>query len=78
MDRELYEKFVNILENEGEEILRCENNIDLKFRKMNIIFNLKKILDNYDELEQVLVDFFKEKAQREKIETNRAEHEKGV
>ena len=78
MNKELYEKLVDLLETEGADILQNENNIDLKFSKMNTIFNLKKILDNYEELEQVLANFFKEKSQREKIERNREDYEKNI
>jgi len=78
MNKELYEKLVDLLETEGTDILQNENNIDLKFSKMNTIFNLKKILDNYEELEQVLANFFKEKSQREKIERNREDYEKNI
>ena len=58
MDKEIKTKLDNVLKAEGDYTLKNENNKNKKIDKMNTIFNMKKIIDNYDELEPVLRDFF--------------------
>ena len=43
-----------------------ETDIQKKVNKMNIWFNIKQIIDNYDELEPILKEYFDKKAQKEK------------
>lgn len=68
MDKSIYTKIDNVLKAESEYIMKHENNTKEKFNKMNTLFNLKKIIDNYDELEGILKKFFEEKAEKEKFE----------
>ena len=51
----------NVLKTEGDYIMNNEQDTDTKINKMNKIFNLKKIIDNYDELEPVLKKYFDDK-----------------
>ena len=64
----LYYKLTNILKTEAELTMKYQEDQKLKYEKMDNIFNLKKILDNWDELEPVLRKFFMEKARKEKYE----------
>lgn len=62
----LYYKLTNILKTEAEQTMKQKEGID--YEKMDNIFNLKKILDSYDELEPLLKKFFMEKARKEKYD----------
>ena len=62
----LYYKLTNILKEEAEQTMKQKEGID--YEKMDNIFNLKKILDSYDELEPLLKKFFMEKARKEKYD----------
>lgn len=66
MEKEIYMKIVNVLTAEGKYILKNEKDIDVKTEKMNTIFNLKMIMDNYDELQPVLKDYFEKKSKERK------------
>lgn len=68
MDIRIYTKLSEVLKAEGDNIMQHEKDKIKKLDKMDIIFNLKKILDNYDELEPILKKFFNEKAKKEKFE----------
>lgn len=71
MDKLIKRKLSNVLKQEAEYILRSDNELSDKVDSMNIIFNLQKILDNYDDLEPVLRDFFEKKEQKDKWERNK-------
>ena len=58
MDKSLETKIKNVLKHEAKYIMTYEENTDLKLDKMNTIFNLEKIIENYDELEPLLTKFF--------------------
>ena len=66
MNEMLEKKLNNILRTEAQRTLENEKDRKVKLMKMNDIFNLKKILDNYDELEPILKKYFDEKAIKEK------------
>lgn len=68
MDKEIKTKLDNVLKAEGDYILKNENNKNKKIDKMNTIFNMKKIIDNYDELEPVLIEFFSKKAEKSRFD----------
>lgn len=68
MDKSIYTKIDNVLKAEAEYIMKHEENTQSKANKMNTIFNLKKIIDNYEELEPLLIEHFSKKAQKEKWE----------
>lgn len=68
MDKEIKTKLDNVLKAEGDYTLKNENNKNKKIDKMNTIFNMKKIIDNYDELEPVLRDFFNKKVENERFD----------
>lgn len=48
--------------------MNSNEDIVQKVEKMNTLYNLKKILDNYDELEGILKKFFNEKADKQKFQ----------
>lgn len=66
MDKNIERKLNNVLKSEGQYIMKNEKNIMNKLKKMNVIFNMQKIVDNYDELEPILKDYFRKKAEKEK------------
>ena len=68
MDKEIKTKLDNMLKAECEYTLKIEKDRNKKINKMNTIFNIKKILDNYDDLEPVLRDFFNKKVENERFD----------
>lgn len=68
MNKEIKTKLDNVLKSEGDYILKNETDKNKKIDKMNTIFNIKKILDNYDELEPVLIEFFNKKAEKSRFD----------
>ena len=63
--KEIIDKF---LKEQCENVFENEEDINKKAEKMNVLFNFKKILDNYEELEPVLSKYFNEKAEKERFE----------
>ena len=61
MDKSIHTILNNVLKTEAQYIIDNEKDKDTKIKKMNTIFNLKKIIDNYDELEPVLIRYFNDK-----------------
>ena len=61
MDKYLKTILSNTLKHEAKHIMEHETNVDSKMEKMDIIFNMQKILDNYDELKPILAKFFDDK-----------------
>lgn len=61
MYKEVEVKLNNVLRAESDYIMKNEKDINKKLDKMNTLFNLKKIIDNYDELEPVLKEYFRYK-----------------
>ena len=68
LNRMLYNKLIGFLKEEGELTLKYQEDKEIKYETMDNIFNLKKVLDSYDELEPLLKKFFIEKARKEKYE----------
>ena len=66
MDILIKKKLSNSIRSECAYILKHEEDIITKATKLNILFNLQKILDNYDELEPILTEYFNNKAHKEK------------
>ena len=66
MYKEVEVKLNNVLRAESDYIMKNEKDINKKLDKMNTLFNLKKIIDNYDELEPVLKEYFKYKEDKNK------------
>ena len=58
----------NVLKAEARLIIGSGEDVQAKVDKMNDITNLVKIIDNYDELEPLLKEFYKEKSKKEKWE----------
>ena len=68
MDKMIKTKLNNVLKAEAEYIMENEKDLHTKVDKMDTLFNLKKILDNYDELEPILEKYFTEKSKKQKFE----------
>lgn len=64
MDKEIKLKLENVLKAEAENVLKNETNKYKKIDKMNTLFNLSKIINNYDELEPILAEYFNRKAEK--------------
>ena len=68
MDKDIHKQLSKVLATEFCKIMDYEKDIDTRLKKTNTIFNLKKILDNYDELEPILIDYFSKKSEKDKWE----------
>ncbi len=68
MDKRIKAILKNTLKDEADMIFRSDDDIKEKIARMNDIIHFTKIVDNYDELEPLLIKFFEEKAQKEKWE----------
>ena len=68
MDRMLRIKLENILRTESTKTMEEKMDLNDKINKMNDLFNLKKILDNYDELQPIISEYLNNKAWKEKFE----------
>ena len=68
MDKIIKTKLNNVLKAEAEYTMENEKNLHTKVDKMDTLFNLKKILDNYDELKPLLINYFNAKVEKEKFE----------
>lgn len=68
MNKNIKKKLVTFLSNESHDIFHEDGEIEEKIDRMNTIFNLTQIVQNYDELQPVLEKFFREKAQNKKYE----------
>lgn len=66
MNQDLYNKLNKVLKQEGNQALEQKD-----YLKVQDTINIRKILDNLDELEPTLKKFFDEKAKREKFERDR-------
>lgn len=68
MEKEIKTKLDNVLKAECEYTLKNEKDRNKKIEKMDTLFNLKKIIDNYDELEPMLKDYFNNKAEKDRFD----------
>ena len=66
MNIEVKTKIINVLKAEADYVNTHEKDKKAKIIKLNEIMNLLKIIENFDELEPVLVKFFEEKAKKQK------------
>ena len=69
--QQVIDNVINYLNFECQETMSKDFDINSKYEKMNILFNIKKYLDNYEDLEIILKDYFKEKAQKDKWKEER-------
>ena len=68
MDKIIHTQLTNVLKTEIKYTMNNEQDKQQKIDKINTLFNIKKIIDNYDELEPVLREYFKNKAEKDKWE----------
>ena len=66
MNKELEERINNFLIQEAKDAIHGDCSREESISKMNDIYNLKKIIDEYDELEPILRGYFAEKERRKK------------
>ena len=69
--QQVIDNVINYLNFECQETMSKDFDINSKYEKMNVLFNIKKYLDNYEDLEIILKDYFKEKAQKDKWKEER-------
>ena len=69
--QQVIDNVINYLNFECQETMAKDFDINLKYEKMNVLFNIKKYLDNYEDIEIILKDFFREKAQKDKWKEER-------
>ena len=66
MNKSLKNRLEETLKEEATYIMRTDGKTLDKIDRMNEIINMQKIVENYDELEPVLKEFFKKKAKQDK------------
>lgn len=66
MNNILKRKLINVLKAEGEYILRSEENITIRAKKMDDVINLTKLLQNYEEFEPAIEIMLNNKAKKDK------------
>lgn len=66
MNKELYHKIYDLLEEHARNIIDSDTEITEKVKNMNEVVNLINIIDNYNSLEPLFKKFFKDKAEKEK------------
>lgn len=71
MNSNLFYKLNELLENEATSIMRSDEEMSIKIKRMNEIVNIQLILENYDALEPTLKKYFKQKYEKEKWENER-------
>ena len=64
--KEIIKSFEKTVMQELEKLKQVEDKQE-KIEKLNTLFNINKILENYDELEPILIDFFKNQARKNKF-----------
>lgn len=68
MYKELYIRLMNSLKSEMDYIIKFEKDENAKLNKMTEIYRITKIIDNFDELEPTMQEFFEEKKKKQKWE----------
>ena len=68
MNEDIRRKLANILKKEASQVIQEDEEISIKANKITILYRLYKILDNYDELEPILIDYFSKKSEKDKWE----------
>lgn len=71
MYKELKTRLINSLKAEADYVAKFENDKNIKFNKMNDIFNLTKVIENYEELEPSIKKAINELARKKKFEEER-------
>ena len=66
MNKFIKTKLNNVLKTELEFTMHNDEDTLEKLDRVNTIQNIKKVIDNYDELEPLLKEFFSKKADKEK------------
>lgn len=68
MYEELKIKLGNVLEGEMDYVIRSETDNKEKFKKLNDIMNMTRILSDFEELEPVIAEYINKQAQKKKWE----------
>ena len=68
MYKELESKLTNVLKSEFDYIMKNEEDKNVQLDKATDVYKMGKIIENFDELQPVIADFFKKKAEKEKWE----------
>lgn len=63
------------ISNEMDKIIKDNTTREVKLEKADMLFRLYKIVDNFEELQPTLEQFFLEKAKKEKFSQNNKERE---
>lgn len=66
MDKDIKQRLMKELQSEADLVSKNEKDKNIKLKKLNDIFNILKILENFEELEPTIAKYFAEKAQRDK------------
>lgn len=68
MNETIKSKLLEFLKSNAEETMKADIEMSEKVDEMSNIFDLIKIIQNYDELEPIIAKFFEEKQKKEKWE----------
>lgn len=68
MDKLIHAQLINVIKAEIKHILQTEKDPKVEEEKVTIWFNIKNFIDNYDELEPILREYFDKKNQKDKCE----------
>lgn len=71
MDKDIIDKVGKVLQEEFENIQHGENDLNVKYNKMNDILHLLQILDHMDELEPIIAEHLNKTAQTAKFQEDR-------
>lgn len=66
MNNILKRKLINVLKAEGEYILKSEEDVKIKAKKMDDVLNMTKLLQNYEEFEPSIQKMLNNKAKKDK------------
>lgn len=68
MYKELESKLTNVLKSEFDYIMKNEKNKNIQLDKATEVYRMGKIIENFDELQPVIAEYFNNKAEKEKWE----------
>ena len=73
MNKSVYAKLNNVLKHELKYTVDCDESVEEKLERADTLINLKKILDNYDELEPLLKSYFLRKVEKDRWDLYKGE-----
>ena len=66
MNNKIKQQFRNFIQEQGTKLLLADEELGEKAEQLDTLINFTKIIDNYDELQPILKEYFSKKAEKEK------------